>query len=263
MYKNSRKIVFFAIAFLLSLTQFSPINIFGQELNTTSDLDFNYYYSDSNQQTVQKYNLEVNEEWNNFLENISVQPLSIVTEKRSTSVPLKRQERSNWCGPASVQMVLLSIKGASPSQSTLASSTYLNTDTSGTYVYKIVEVLKSFTTGYKYLNLSDTGLWLSVWSSLEKKAPTIYHVRTGVLPHYTKNLGHYVVGYEAILKYDTNIISPQSTTNLFNPDVDPISGVSFSLSYKDPYTLVPGDVTTSLEIMTQAIRNHSGFWIAK
>ena len=170
MYKNSRKIVFFALSFLLSLAQFLPINIFGQELNATSDLDFNYYHSDSNQQIVQKYNLEIDEEWNYFLENISVQPLSIVTEKRSTYVPLKRQERSYWCGPASVQMVLLSIKGTSPSQSTLASSAYLNTNTGGTYVYKIVEVLKKFTTGYKYLNLKDTGLWLSVWSSLGKKS---------------------------------------------------------------------------------------------
>jgi hypothetical protein len=131
------------------------------------------------------------------------------------NVPRKIQERSYWCGPASIQMIQYYFNMPA-SQSTIAS--YCGTNSSvGTYVYKIVNWLNAAPmTGYASLPSWWVWEYVTVTSTTDfinkihftignYSAPQIWHLKTYPssvyhLPGYTGNYGHYIVGSG----YDSN-----------------------------------------------------------
>ncbi len=125
------------------------------------------------------------------------------------NVPRKVQEKSYWCGPASVQMVNDYFK-MYVSQTTIANHCG-TTASEGTYVYKIVNWLNEAPmTGhkdlpswwqweYKEVNSASDFIKKMQQSVGDYSAPQIWHLKTYPssvhhLPGYTNNYGHYVVG---------------------------------------------------------------------
>lgn len=94
-------------------------------------------------------------------------------------------------------MVLKSITDTKYSQSSLASSAS-TTESNGTYVYKMRDVLNSKQSQYKYAYTtvsSQSDLESKVKKSIVRNAPVIFHTKTVALDIYNgRNFGHYVVG---------------------------------------------------------------------
>ena len=179
---------------------------------------------------------------NKIVEN-RIAPL--VGARKQLNVPLKKQSKYYFCGPASLQMVI-EYKGKSYSQGELAQRSKTSIS-EGTYVYRMVETLNSILNNqYVYVNLTDQAFSLGLIYSIDKGYPVICHTLTSSLKHYKgKGSGHYVVatGYA----YG------------FYGNTDGVSDVY----YNDPNNLNQyyGKHTDTIDAMTKAIKNRAGYFI--
>jgi hypothetical protein len=147
-----------------------------------------------------------------------VSPLS--AESGYISIPLRIQQQTYWCGPASAQEVLdydwsyLSSE-SKYSQSTLASN--MGTDTTGTYVYKVTNALNQ----YKY-NPNFNWIYYLISSDETTAADTIYSFQKYDVSNYEGMIYHTVTypyyGFDSwgerygLIGY----FNPSTTTEFYN-----------------------------------------------
>ncbi len=148
-------------------------------------------------------------------------------ESREISIPLRMQERSYWCGPASAQEVLDYDWGylstvSKYSQSFLANAMGTNS-TNGTYVYRLKNALNqyrhsNFYWDYHQLPSDETSAAIDLYNKtkydIDSYEGSVYHTKTypfygydawgeryGLIGYYDKYSRdyhvafHYVVGY--------------------------------------------------------------------
>lgn len=141
------------------------------------------------QEEIEKQN-KISEEYFN---NKRTQGIGILSSgSRRLSVPLRQQQNSYYCGPASVQMTILQLRGSSPSQQTLANNMGTNSS-NGTYVYRVAQELQKYTS-YQYTTTSSSSYSSDLIYSIDKGKPMIAHVRASSLPHSPgAGAGHYIV----------------------------------------------------------------------
>ncbi len=171
---------------------------------------------------------------------------SKVGELHQLNVPLYMQQKDYTCGPACIRMVLKKF-GYTVSESTLATKAG-STESSGTYVYKVVETLNSYLGNkYAYYTTSNSNFNLKTIENIKAGYPVICHVAPAILPNYKNHpapSGHYVVikGYA---------LQAGTTT-------------SISVYYNDPNynPKIYGSYDTPSFVMEQAINNNSGYYIA-
>lgn len=110
--------------------------------------------------------------------------------------PIYQQEKIYYCGPASVKITLHIINKWSESQNTYASR--MQTDSSGTFVYQIMNELNRSQTknsyGWRTINGDESRLWGPVITDLvQHQVPLIARVDTkGLWKYNGKDIGHYV-----------------------------------------------------------------------
>jgi len=161
------------------------------------------------------------------LSNLKLNSTLSDIESGEISIPLRRQERYYWCGPASAQEILDYDWGylstvSKYSQSFLASKMGTNS-TNGTYVYKLTNVLNQYKRSnflwvYQQISSDETNasndLYLKTKSDVSDYEGIVYHTNT--YPYYGKDVWgerygligyydpygysyhrtyHYVVGY--------------------------------------------------------------------
>lgn len=164
--------------------------------------------------------------------------------QKRLDVPLYKQENGYYCGPAVLQMIL-AYKGQSYSQDTLAS--YAGTN-DGTYVYRMRNTLNQILGDvYVYVNISDQMFKDGLYYSIDNDYPVVCHVMTGALEVYRRknvNVSHYVVATGYVYGFSGN----QSGEFVYYND--PHYKSAFFGRYRD-----------TVANMSQAIANHSGFFI--
>ncbi|MDD4402401.1 MAG: C39 family peptidase [Desulfitobacteriaceae bacterium] len=187
---------------------------------------------------------------------------------RVLNVPTYKQEKSYWCGPACLQMVIKYVTGSKISQETLATEAG-TTSTKGTYVYKMAETLRAHSVNSKYYSVYDVDFDTTFRSSLDKDIPAIAHLCTRYLPAYNgKNYGHYVVLRGRYIYINDPGIEPQSVEETCGVVMtQPLAERIYisELYYTDPYdglTGVYGRHIVSPSVMLQAIKDNAGYFIA-
>lgn len=184
---------------------------------------------------------------------------------RVLNVPTYKQEKSYWCGPACLQMVIKYVTGSLISQATLASEAG-TTPTSGTYVYKMAETLRAHSVNSKYYSVYNVDFDTTLRSSLDKGIPAIAHLCTRYLPAYNgKNYGHYVVLRGRYIYFnDPGIDDPQSVEEICEGEIAQAIYIN-ELYYTDPYDGLPGVYgrhTVPPSVMLNAIKDNAGYFIA-
>lgn len=191
------------------------------------------YYSEESQNII---NSKISES-EAFLKNLNLQQRAAVR----FTMPGYLQDNSYYCGPASVQNVVKFLTGTYYSQGTLASD--LATTTSGTYVYKVAEVLRAKTgANYEYTLNSQYNYWNAMISATNGGYPVVYNVLTSALSSaYPFASGHYIVG------------TGYATDNY----------IIYSCYYFDPYYLsgVSGARAVNKDQMNNAINQNGGYYI--
>lgn len=122
------------------------------------------------------------------------------------------------------------------------------TSASGTYVYKVRDTLNFYLSGepYMYVNINQVSFENSLKNTLQLNKPSIFHVKTGVLPEYNNlNYGHYVVGTGYFVQWS---LSGQSSRTWYN---DPYNSPSLPNIY--------GQNTVDTSTMATAIKNNAGY----
>lgn len=157
------------------------------------------------------------------------------------------QEKSYWCGPASVQIVLKHETGVKYSQATLAANMG-TTSSNGTYVYRIVDELNSKMSAngkaFRFVSQlnSTSNYWNNMIYTTNNNHMLIYNVEKETLnSNYLTTGGHYIVG--------TGYATDNSTI--------------YSVYYYDPYTQsdVTGNRATTKSVMNDAINAQTGYYI--
>ncbi len=226
---SRRLVVLWLLIFLLSLSQRAfadgPVSEYGNQKPTVASPEdiakakqklqrFKQLYELSERvkkgQATQKAYLNA---LNNFREDYGIaQPLnsggvSIQTHtSENLGVMLVPQQTSYWCGPASVFEVLqykgvyYGPQGQAMNQANLAA--YMNTDTSGTYLYQIKRALNDWlrTSFYVYFQgptAEDT--YVATHSDIGLNYPVIYDTSSNSINGYLIgwegiSLDHYVAG---------------------------------------------------------------------
>lgn len=187
---------------------------------------------------------------------------------RVLNVPTYKQEKSYWCGPACLQMVIKYVTGSTISQATLASEAGTNA-THGTYVYKMAEALRANSVNSKYYSVYDVDFDTTLRSSLDKGIPAIAHLCTRYLPAYNgSNYGHYVVLRGRYIYINDPGIDPQSVEETCVLGMtQPLAEVIYinELYYTDPYDGLPGVYGRHIvppSVMLKAIKDNAGYFIA-
>lgn len=218
-------------------------------------IGFNLLYADNKEEAIKKHAPDYyKEEYQAFIKNNVKQinemnqkgifPLS--TSQKRLSVPLRQQINEYYCGPASLQMVLL-YKEKSYSQNRLGEISG-TTSSDGTYVYRMTDTLNDILGNkYVYVHLDDQSFLSGATYSLERGYPVICHVKANELDRYSDAEAlyyHYVVvtGYYA--GYNGSNFWGKVYYN------DP--------NYVDKYY---GKYMDTLDNMTAAIASNAGFFI--
>jgi hypothetical protein len=142
---------------------------------------------------------------------------------RGMRLNAKKQENSaKYCGPATVQAALRTLKGSAPSQDTLANSNNLQTNRYGfTYPGRLAGVLNKYRSGtaskYKLYDFGPSGqsselAFRQLYRSIDAGNPVVYLVDPSRLPWSSNpagtNVRHYILlhGYSAYkTSSDTNL----------------------------------------------------------
>jgi hypothetical protein len=183
---------------------------------------------------------------------------------RVLNVPTYKQEKSYWCGPACLQMVIKYVTGSTISQATLASEAG-TTATHGTFVYRMAEALRANSVNSKYYSIYDVDFDTTLRSSLDKRIPAIAHLCTRYLPVYNgKNYGHYVVLRGRYIYINAPGIEPQSVKETCGGELAQAIYIN-NVYYTDPFDGRPGVYgrhTVPLSVMLMAIKDNAGYFIA-
>ncbi|MBU5428237.1 C39 family peptidase [Tissierella pigra] len=140
-----------------------------------------------NEVSEKYFNMKRSQRLQKFYGNI--QPYSY--DSKRLNVPLRQQEETYYCGPASAQMTILYLQGQSPTQRTLASN--MGTDKTGTMVYRLAQELNKYSR-YEYTNTDSSNFVNDLIYSIDKGKPIIAHVRASSLPHSPgAGSGHFIV----------------------------------------------------------------------
>lgn len=162
-------------------------------------------------------------------------------------VPLKIQECDYYCGPASLQMILL-YKGKSYSQKMLAD--YSSTSKKeGTYVYRMKDTLNRILGNrYVYVNLRDQNLLNGLMYSIDRDYPVICNIKTGVLKNYEGMNGRPSPHYLVATGYAAGFSGNMSASDVY---------------YNDPHYNRKhyGAHKDTIEKMERSINNNAGFFI--
>lgn len=185
---------------LLATATITTTNVYALE-NTNTLNDYQLTNSGSKEDYLLNQSLSA-QRLNQISNNNSIQPrtgsyisLEFLT---GSSYPNYQQEKSYWCGPATIKQAVQWINGSSLSQQTYATSMGTNS-TSGSYVYKMRNEMNLRQSSHSYVytdasTLTDKwDMWGMVTSDIrENEVPVIVHGLTGILYMYNgRNLGHY------------------------------------------------------------------------
>lgn len=142
---------------------------------------------------------------NIVLQKSPIVPLGGRARQPECIVPLIRQSTSYYCGPASTLQALYgigvasSISGSSNNEKQNALASNMGTDTSGTYVYIIVNELNNYISSVKYAYIyqgnigSQSNFKSLIYDSLHDDRPVILHARTEKIGYYNGHKsGHYI-----------------------------------------------------------------------
>lgn len=138
----------------------------------------------------------------------------ICYDKKTLGVKAVKQETNYYCGPAAVKEVLQFINGESLSQYTYANN--MQTDSSGTYVYRVTNELNYRQSRHQYRHQTDLSydqfvkIIISDILDSDVGVPFILHARTASLYMYNNSdIRHYLVvsGGNMITKKGTYIDS--------------------------------------------------------
>ncbi|QIB70305.1 hypothetical protein Ami103574_13835 [Aminipila butyrica] len=142
------------------------------------------------------------------------------SSKWSVSNPVIFKQSKTWnCGPASALIAIAGwngyVKGSTNAKKMATLETAMGSNSSdGTMVYKMVDVLNTYTSGYAYKKGSRLDSWdfmVSIEDSVAKDKAPILHAKTKYLDYYNgHNTGHYIAivaddsKYTTVTLHDTN-----------------------------------------------------------
>lgn len=160
-------------------------------------------------------------------------------------IPLYQQEKTYYCGPATIQMVL-DYFNITKSQNEIAE--VVHTDSTGTMVYRMRDGLNELGfVKYEYVATDEIAFGTGLMYSINNNVPVICHVKTGTLPNYAdgKDTGHYVVADGYMWAQGS---SAGGTSLVYYNDPH----------YNDKYF---GSYSCGWEVMEGAIERNAGYYI--
>lgn len=146
--------------------------------------------------------------------NSGITPLDLITDVRVgwlDEYPIYSQERSYWCGPATIKQAIQYMTGSSAPQSTYANNMGTNSQ-DGSIVWTMTRELNRNQTVHTYkhemmYNWDLTGIWNRIVANTHSNIPSVLHTRTQYLYLYNgAQFGHYItaIGYHGIDYPDEN-----------------------------------------------------------
>lgn len=233
-----KKVIFILCVVLISVAV-QPVSALGN-FNTIDPETISEYNTAEYQLQIQQYQMKIRTP---YIRTRSLQGSYYIKLNVIDLV----QENYYYCGPASIQMVLKYLQ-VNDSQLHIAQET--GTTTNGSVVYKVKNTLNHYLPGdpYFYVNVNQVNFTNSLINSLQQNKPSIFLVRTGILPVYNNmDLGHYIVGTGYLVQWS---LTGQTTKVWYND------------SYLNPsYPNIYGQKTVDSAIMETAIKNNSGYII--
>lgn len=196
--------------------------------------------------------------------------------RKVLNVPTYKQEKSHWCGPACLQMVIKQVTGSKISQTALAQQAETAPPGGGgTIVWKMSRTLNQRGVGSDYYYVRDAGYSFfdaTLQRSLNMGIPGIAHLLTRRLPVYGgRNYGHYVVIRGRYIHINDpsvepySIFEPRCTTRERTAGAFAAPFYFNELYYTDPYDGINGVYgrhTVPPLVMFQAINDNAGYLIA-
>ncbi len=193
---KSKKLTLLVLAFLVLSTV--KTNAMKGDL-TYEEGAKKYEYTEEDLQSLKRKNdmieKEIESDKRNKLKVNKIKPASCIGDGKIATLPITcfKQEKTYWCGPATVKQVLNYVNGYSYSQSYYAKA--LNTTTNGTDMTVIAKYLdKNVKFKYDYSDIGSFSTWIyRIKHGIDYKMPAVLDINTNKIKYWPyRTSGHFV-----------------------------------------------------------------------